>query len=657
MHPGDPFLSRGSPGFPERSRLRAGPLTLYLEDGALRSITLGRVEVIRRIYAAVRDRNWGTIPGTLRLRQCRTDGDVFQVSFGVEHRTRDIHFDWEGDVTGAADGTIHFSFAGEAKNQFWSNRIGLCVLHPLPQCEGVRCRVQRTDGRREELAFPTTIAPEQPVPGFHDLAVIAHQVTPDCWAELRFEGDTFEMEDQRNWIDASFKIFCPPLQFPFPVEIRAGTRIIQKVTLCLQESARVSAEAFGRAYSSAAVSDPPACVTVAGGQRLPLPAVGLCVPGRPEPLSHREVDLLSQLRLSHLRVDVHLADGDWRERLDLAMSQALALDLPVALAIHLPAADAWESAALAAVLGREEADVESILVFRDGARTTSQENLDWARHSFGFVGCPIGGGTNADFYQLNQCRPPYEGCDFMAWSMNPQVHAFDLVSLTEALTAIPAQLHSARMFFPGKPLVIGPVTLKPRFNPVATQPEATAIGAELPPQVDSRQLSAFAAGWTLAAFKHLAQAGAAAATFFETIGWLGTLESARGCLLPGEFPSVPGQLFPLYYALAEIGSFRGGEVMATRAEDPLRVESLALVRGHESCLCLCNLTPDPQQVRVTGFGEATHERRLDWTAPRVWMFHPETIRHGSGVALTPGPHDQLDVNLGPFEFLRITANA
>ena len=30
-------------------------------------------------------------------------------------------------------------------------------------------------------------------------------------AELAFEGDIFEMEDQRNWTDASFKTYCTPL--------------------------------------------------------------------------------------------------------------------------------------------------------------------------------------------------------------------------------------------------------------------------------------------------------------------------------------------------------------------------------------------------------------------------------------------------------------
>ena len=36
------------------------------------------------------------------------------------------------------------------------------------------------------------------------------------------EGDTFEMEDQRNWTDASYKTYVRPLALPWPYTLRAG---------------------------------------------------------------------------------------------------------------------------------------------------------------------------------------------------------------------------------------------------------------------------------------------------------------------------------------------------------------------------------------------------------------------------------------------------
>jgi hypothetical protein len=46
---------------PEQVQLQAGPLSVLFEDGDLRYIRHGDREVVRRVYVAVRDRNWGTV--------------------------------------------------------------------------------------------------------------------------------------------------------------------------------------------------------------------------------------------------------------------------------------------------------------------------------------------------------------------------------------------------------------------------------------------------------------------------------------------------------------------------------------------------------------------------------------------------------------------
>jgi len=46
---------------------------------------------------------------------------------------------------------------------------------------------------------------------------------------LSFAGDSFELEDQRNWGDASFKTYCTPLRLGFPRAIKAGTEIAHRV--------------------------------------------------------------------------------------------------------------------------------------------------------------------------------------------------------------------------------------------------------------------------------------------------------------------------------------------------------------------------------------------------------------------------------------------
>ncbi|MGZ8758359.1 MAG: hypothetical protein ACXWXC_10495, partial [Aeromicrobium sp.] len=51
---------------------------------------------------------------------------------------------------------------------------------------------------------------------------------------LGFTGDELEIEDQRNWADASFKIYSTPLARGFPHRLEAGERLRQSVTVAIQ---------------------------------------------------------------------------------------------------------------------------------------------------------------------------------------------------------------------------------------------------------------------------------------------------------------------------------------------------------------------------------------------------------------------------------------
>ncbi|HXF64551.1 MAG TPA: hypothetical protein VNK95_23170, partial [Caldilineaceae bacterium] len=217
---------------PAQTPLRAGPLHLVYEAGDLRYIRLGEREIVRRIYVAVRDQNWGT---ALRDVQMDIADDHFDIRYTVENRMNEIDFIWQGVITGERDGTIRFRMDGQARSTFLRNRLGFCVLHPLV-CAGRPARIEHVDGTVEQSVFPVQIAPQlvidgqiKPVAPFAEMAALAYEVEPGLWAELRFEGDIFEMEDQRNWTDASFKTYSTPLGLPFPVTVQPGDAVRQAI--------------------------------------------------------------------------------------------------------------------------------------------------------------------------------------------------------------------------------------------------------------------------------------------------------------------------------------------------------------------------------------------------------------------------------------------
>src|SRR5512147_861006 len=83
--------------------LRAGPLRLVFDRGALRWIRLGEREVLRGIYAAVRDESWFTVPAALDDREIEAEPESFRIRFRARHRHGTIRFDWDGRIQGKAD--------------------------------------------------------------------------------------------------------------------------------------------------------------------------------------------------------------------------------------------------------------------------------------------------------------------------------------------------------------------------------------------------------------------------------------------------------------------------------------------------------------------------------------------------------------------------
>src|SRR5215207_8108753 len=79
---------------PEQRILQAGPLTMIYENGDLRYIKIGQYEIIRRIYVATRDPNWGTVPNVLSNVRMDVESDHFQIRYTVDNRQGDIDFGW-----------------------------------------------------------------------------------------------------------------------------------------------------------------------------------------------------------------------------------------------------------------------------------------------------------------------------------------------------------------------------------------------------------------------------------------------------------------------------------------------------------------------------------------------------------------------------------
>src|SRR5579871_914429 len=217
----------------ETQQLRAGPVTALLQGQDLRYIRAGNVEVVRRLYMAVRDQNWNTIPGVASNVQRDIGPDRFSLSFDMRHHQGAVDFSWHGELTGAPDGTITCSLDGVANAAFRYNRIGFCVLHPPSTSAGRPYRAETPNGPISGV-LPELIGPQLIKDGtllalFPAVQNLTIDLAGGVEARFDFEGDLFEMEDQRNWTDNSYKTYSTPLALPWPKDAHAGQVIRQTV--------------------------------------------------------------------------------------------------------------------------------------------------------------------------------------------------------------------------------------------------------------------------------------------------------------------------------------------------------------------------------------------------------------------------------------------
>lgn len=623
---------------PQQRPLRAGPLSMIYSDGDLRLIRLGDVEVLNRLYVAVRDHNWNTIPIQLSNVQIEDEGDSFRIRYDADHREGPIDFHWQGTITGARDGTLHFEMDGEARSTFLRNRIGFCVLHPAALA-GAPCTVEHVDGVRETSHFPRRISPDQP---FFDLRAISHEAAPGVQAEVRMEGDTFEMEDQRNWTDASYKTYCTPLGLPFPVEIRTGTKVQQRVTVKLH----------GSPSQSAGTQRGRLTFQIQRRQIGAIPHLGLGLATQESALDRKEIERLRALHLSHLRVDIDFAQPDWDEMLRRAADEADAIGCRLEIAVHLSAQMADELKQLRALVGELRPSISHWLIFHKDERGASAEWVTLARQGLSdYDRVPFGAGTDAYFTELNRNRPPAEAVDLICYSINPQVHAFDNLSLMETLPVQATTVDSARLLSAGRSIAVSPITLRPRFNPNATGAEADAPD-QLPSGVDPRQMSLFGAAWTVGSLKAMAESGVERVTYYETAGWRGVMETEAGSPLPDQFRSIPGGVYPLYHVLADVAGCVGAPVFLGEASDSGKICGLAFAHADGMRVLVANLTAEPQDLIVHHGGESVRVQMLnEHTAPQA-MRAPEVFRSEERPPIRPA-HGQTALRLLPYAVVRL----
>jgi hypothetical protein len=551
-------VSAAADGPATGNRWTSGRWSLEVRGDELADVRCDGRVVLRAVRAVARDEDWATA----WPREVTVDAGRDSLTLGLRIDT--LGLDLVGtlrvraDSTGDADGagrpvgdSLAVDLDLESLTDSPTNRIGLVVLHP-PRLAGTALQVTHPDGGVSELAFPVQVSPHQPAKDIAGLAWEADGVP----LRLDLAGEVFEMEDQRNWTDASYKTYSRPLDLPFPYTVAAGEHVRQSLALTAGSATPTNG---GEAADAAPTQAAEELTWRRGG---PVPAIGT----------------------GHL--DLELADPDWPQRLDAALTGRD--DLALWVVSPSPA----DPAVLAELGRRLTAAVRDGTSFRflgiaDAARHVTTPELAAALREIAPDGAPLVAGARSHFTELNREWETMLAAEpeALAFATTPLFHTLETEQLIEAVAMqrLLAEQLTARV--PGLPVHVGPITLRPRFANVATRPQPVPAPA---PPADPRAGSALHEAWTVASAAALALPGVASLTYEQ----------------------VPEPLAALGSSAFDTPPRRGEDTLVTGHSADGMVRAI----GDSDTLLLANLSARRRRVRLPGLAAPLDLDPVSWSA-------------------------------------------
>ncbi|TNJ39952.1 hypothetical protein [Phaeobacter sp. B1627] len=481
---------------PASEQQSVGKLSFTLQDGALRHITYDGVELIRGIALLVRDQDWGTLAP--RITEVSRDtssglGLTLRMLYQSHGATLEVSLTIAADEAG-----LRVSATGQADAPFETNRAGFTILHPA-SVAGCPVEIGHSCGKTETSVFPILIDPWQP---FMDIVSLTHE-RAGFRVRCALAGDTFEMEDQRQWGDASFKTYNRPLALPWPYTLDPGERLEQSVHLTWARCPTPRADTAPRRTEGARFPDTALVLTAEDALRLAQ---------SPEDIAA----VAPQRLLCH----IDAARGDTAKQIEnFAALQTALPDLiyDAELICLFARTVARELSARKQAMDAVGFIPDSVLVCPSVDRQSTPPGSEWphcppladihAKAARVFEGTLRGAGMVSFFPELNRKRPPLEHVSFVSHGLCPIVHAADDLSVMETLEAVPDITRTARAIIGDRDYRIGPATIAMRQNPYGNRtipnPDHDRICMT---DDDPRHRAAFGAAYTLGLATALAQA-------------------------------------------------------------------------------------------------------------------------------------------------------
>ena len=454
--------------------------SLLRDNLFLRNIKYNNIEILKLISFLVRDKNWNNYsPEIIKTSSYKKD--------------KKLHFEFDlkyGEVEQLevklllliSSNSVKLIANGKFLTDFWTNRIGFNLLLPLDGVVNQQVIVSKSDHTTETIKYPLIIQPDQPMAKFNNLS---YEMFNAIALNIRFDGIHFEMEDQRNWGDASYKIYSGSLLDPFPYKENKNSAFHQEVEITVREK-----------NNSLEFIPNQNILPVSIKEEYTMPKIGIKI--------HNETDGSELVNVDFL---YHLVDFESNTE-----SKPNLNHLPiylVALIDHTKKVDHIIEEIKDYII-INKINVDKLLICPKIYLNSFQPAGDWPsvpklgdyykEAKTQLPDIQIFSGMVTNFTELNRKKPDGE-FDGINFSFTPIVHDASDYGVLDTPNSIKFILHSINNFTKDTPIHIGPMTLGMHFNPYGEKLATNIDKVRLEmTDLDPRHDSLISLNWTIAVF-------------------------------------------------------------------------------------------------------------------------------------------------------------
>ena len=589
--------------------IEAGQLSFELFNGSLRNINFKNREILRGIAYVSRDKYWGNYDHKITNLEIKKDNKNFNISYNSTVNDNTQSLTLHAKIEGSTEG-LKFSIKAVPLTKFVTNRTGFVILHPLEDIVGKKVKIEQTDGSVFFDKFPVEIKPDQP---FFKIRSFTNFFQSDIEVAIKLNGDKFEMEDQRNWLDASFKTYSGSLLDAWPYLLEKGKSYLQSVEL------KIIKKNIYTYYNKKEKH-----IEINFGEKCSkMPEIGSSISILPTNEILKLKKIIKSASLSYFVARLNGGDKNLKEKINLYNSIRTQTQTPLWLELILSSTKEINSE-----IKKVSSEFNSLnlcpefvfvthsndmISFQPGdLRPAGPKYEDLAKLArFHFPNSRIGGGVLAFFTELNRLPVPPDLFDFVCHSVCPSIHASDDLTVMQNLETIEWIVKSSRKMIGASKYHLGPSSISTRVNPygksINKNPQHRRLCLS---EMDPRVKGLFGASWMLGLVSEFAYFGIDSIT-------LGALDGPDGIIYTKKdyisdfFQNRNLEVFPAFHVLKGLASKIGSDLRKVKCNQKNHISTIAIdtVNGLE--IWIGNRTNQKKIVRISGISQGSSISFID----------------------------------------------